>query len=271
MNVRLRSNLWQLALLLPAMLFASTSVARAEALTAQDIGYRLSISSSDDMLAEPGNMMVAKMAAWRSQHALLMARNEPYIQLENTSDSAEITKFVLSIGDTAANFDWVRMVQSTKADSSDPDIGVQVSLVDGLEDGLRSDLVQLEFTNFLPGAIVRFRVDLDADSPNSFPSPDFRTVLFDANGSDNSDNAEIQVTFDGLSDPRTLTRKLDDYAVPEPTLLGPGFRSYLEMDTVRIFAVSGDLTLQPVPEPGTLVLALAGVALLWSARRWRHS
>jgi hypothetical protein len=174
---------------------------------------------------------------------------------------------VLSIGDTAANFDWVQMVLTTKADPGDPDIGVHISLVDGLEDGLRSDQVQLEFTNFLPGAMVRFRVDLDADSPNSFPSPDFRTVLFDANGSDNSDNAEIQVTFDGLPDPRTLTRKLDDYAVPEPTLLGPGFRSYLEMDTVRIFAVSGDLTFQPVPEPGTLVLAVVGVALLWSLRR----
>src|SRR6185295_17670000 len=73
---------------------------------AGNVSYELSICEDLNLLQHPGDPQAQMMAAWKTASELLVERNQPYIELKNTSDTASITHFRLTIGDTSQNFDY---------------------------------------------------------------------------------------------------------------------------------------------------------------------
>jgi hypothetical protein len=189
--------------------------------------------------------MVALSAAWQTQHDLTVARSMPSFRLENTSDTAQITNYSITIGDADFTYDFGQLLDIS------PGIGFSVNQV--------GQLVELEFTNFDPGEFVSFKLNLIPLDPNAFPFPDFRMVLFDGNGVDPGDNAIVGVTFEEAGFvPKTLTEQLPEYAVHEPMFTGVVFHDYSTMDMVQIFPLEDEDTLQKIPEPTSIVLMLIG-------------
>lgn len=113
--------------------------------------------------------------------------NVPQITLQNLSGAHSITNLMISIGDTAYNWDGVTDLTSPPGGNStlnSPDTSTG--------GGVRSDVLNIGFTGFGPSESISFRADIDIDSSDS--GEDFRTVLFNNAGADNSN---IKVTFTG--------------------------------------------------------------------------
>lgn len=222
--------------------------------------FRFSICEKPELLDYPDSSMVAHMAAWDSPNGLMMARNKPYIELENTSPTADLESFTMSIGDPDYFFDFVRSIESVG------DIGVTATLLspDGVDDGVGGGMIHLEFENFAPGAVVRFQTQLQPYSSDVFQFPDFRAVLFDLNGDNSEDNSLLSATFaEEGGDPVVVEQYLEDYAMFAPTIVGFGYRPYGSMDHVEIFHSQAGFS--AVPEPN--VAMLCGLALICLASR----
>ncbi len=161
-------------LLTAALLAAGTLAANPAA--ALSLGYTLSINDPVFNSAN-GNL------------------NVPDFQLENTSQAGiSITDFNLTIGDTAFNFDFVR-IQSIFLDTG-ATLTHTLNTVGFANNGIGDDVLDYDFTGFDSGDIFRFEVDVDPDSGS--PSQDFRDVLFPT--------AIAAVTFsDGTTLSQTLT------------------------------------------------------------------
>jgi hypothetical protein len=169
--------------------------------------------------------------------------NVPTIKLINDSDSALITSFKITIGDTGYNFDLIEnivlgSVASYTLDS--PDLRNSYT---------RSDYVYFDsFTGFDPGEVFQFDADVDIDSANT--TEDYRYTLFDLGGSDDTDNSLITVTF---SDNTVLSGNLPDFG-----------NSYVA--AFYTFSQSTSST-SPVPEPATMLLLGSGLVGLAGFRR----
>ena len=174
--------------------------------------------------------------------------DSPTIVLRNDSTSANITDIVLSIGDTGYNFDavwWVTNPFSLGYEVETPDTGPL-----GTDGGVRSDEIVLRFvgstsysgvstTAFAPGLSFQFQADLDPDADNVVT--DYKSILFDVNGSSSADNSALTVTFSGGD---VLQGQLPDFAAD------PG--------NVYVFTI---------PEPCTLSLILLSGAVAVMRRR----
>lgn len=102
-------------------------------------------------------------------------QNVPDFELTNTSQAgAQITGFQLSIGDTSANFDFVR-IQTAFIDPGN-DLSFALNTVGTVNNGIGDDILDYSFTGFDPGDVFRFEVDVDRDVGG--PITDFRDVLF---------------------------------------------------------------------------------------------
>jgi len=167
--------------------------------------------------------------------------------LRNDSDAFAITGYRLTIGDTS--FDYDAVVASFSVGS--PGSSFALIQPDALDGGLRSDVLEFGFTNFLPGDVFDVIPDIDPDTGDASccnPSG----VLFN-NGSDS--RAALSVTFsNGFVLDYVLT---DTQPAPDPDGTGcatPGVCS---------FSASFDL-----PEPGVATLfAAAAFALALRRRR----
>lgn len=113
--------------------------------------------------------------------------NAPTFALTNTSDSALIDNFQFTIGDTTRNFDAVGDAANNFATLLRDGTVAGASLVTpdaNFSGGVRSDFLEIAFASFLPGILVSFEADVDADSINT--GENFQTVFFNNGAALNS-------------------------------------------------------------------------------------
>jgi hypothetical protein len=202
-------------------------------------------------------------------------RNLPTLELSNVADAgeADITQFMLTIGDTRFHFedDFIgapavlgestmgkyKLISSISPDGNLLTVNIQKEAGTG---------------GLAPGDLVRFRIDIDVDAglsnPPFYQYPDFRTVLFDKNGvqvygndpafpNGAEDNAQATVKFsDGSTQGPT---PLPDFTVTgaQNEYFNATYHPRGVMEGVDIFTIGGGPAV--IPEPGSAVLALFGV------------
>ncbi len=261
---------WVLAWAISTLVLGLVAEVRAEA-----ISYSLTLCEDLDVLRDPMNKTLAMNAAWKPQHTLMLERTYPYLELRNTSETASITQFSMSIGDLSKNYDWATMIEASP--------GVTFSLItpDNLAGGARSDTLLIDLSGLDPGEFVRFRVGLSDDNPAASAIQDFRQILFDLNGNDASNNAVVTVDFESSLGQKSLEQQLPNFTTGGMnTAMDMSFPHQYHMDMIMPFTITDQGTIpdEPgggtqVPEPGSVVLlatGLLGLAWLRSARRRRQ-
>jgi hypothetical protein len=230
------------------------------------VSYALAICEDLNVLENPGDPMAQMMAAWKTQSELLVERNQPYIELKNTSDTASITHFRMTIGDTSQNFDLVQFL----AASSSPGVSITNVTPDTVQNGAKGDFIDFDIVGLTPGKFLRFRVDIDPDSSNQPAYSDYRTVLFDMNGASTADNSQVTIKYhDPPGADVTHQNLLPDFAMTMPTVVGVAFRTPYSMDHVTAFTLADPQGGPVVPEPSSLSLLAVGMGAGLFGLRWR--
>lgn len=168
----------------------------------------------------------------------------PSFRVTNNSTTHAITRFEVTIGDTAYNFD------RAFEESGDPGVTATLLMPDtghGLE---RDDNVAyIDFSGFDPGKMFRFRGEIDRDDPlDPNQATDFRQVLFN-NGA--AENSVITVFF---SSGQSLSLTLPESPAHDPGNSG-----------TYTFSQSAPVT--AVPEPASALLFLPGLAVVGLLKR----
>jgi hypothetical protein len=256
----------------------------------QGTGFALQINEKEMMLAHPGDPAMANYATWDTGFQRTLDRNMPFLMLTNLDTSeAPITEMELTIGDIRFNFGNTAQMfhgEYTMVGRSNPDAIV----TSHVEDGGDKLVVNFGPDGLAAGDSVCFRInlDVDADHPNFFAYPDYRTVLFDMNGvqaygksvdSDDplADNAKAQVTFgSGESAFHAGPVAFEDSTVgaPESLFSNRALRPYGIMENASTFEVSAEVTTEEVPEPSAIVLGLVGClggAVIAARKRMRNA
>jgi hypothetical protein len=255
---------------------AITTIADSLAQAQTTPPFTFNISEKEMKLAHPTDMMWDKHLMWDMSFQRMNDRNMPYVELRNTG-TAPITEFHMTIGDTRFNFSDDSLGTFALLGSTTPGFQLTSNAVGG------DELVVTIGNGGLPvGQLVRFKIDLAVDPPNSgglFQFPDFRTVLFDMNGVQvydpgmpinfsTTDNSRLWAVFDppAGSNFSTIPVFLPDATVPPPanSFFNDNPRQWGENDPVRIFSQPGGGI---IPEPSSMVLA-AGLACGLST--WRR-
>jgi hypothetical protein len=253
--------------LLCATLATLSLLAAAPVARAGTIAYSMTLCEDLGVLLQPNNQILAQNAAMKSQHVLLVERTNPYIELRNTgTDAAQITNLSMSIGDTSKNFDWASFVQAS------PGVTFTVQSPDSIAGAVKSDTVVISFTGFDPGEFVRFRIGLSPDNSSASAIMDYRTVLFQMNGSSTSNNSTVGVRFQSSSGAEVLSRQMPDFINKNPftsTNLN-SLDTICGMDSIVPFTFTDQGVIPPpIPEPSTFVLLGIGLIGL-AAQRWRR-
>ncbi len=253
-----------------------TSTFAAPVLAQLDV-FTAKISEKELKLDNPTDMMWDKWLMWDIGFQRMVERNEPYIEVTNTHPTAPISEFHLTIGDTRFNFGPVQNNELVVLGSTTPGFDISATTAGGLGDEL---IVNIGGGGLLPGELFRFKIEIDIDP--SFAAqyaalygdsvPDFRTVLFDMNGSNvydgvqqvsSADNALAWVVLDPASGPDVPSDPVafPDFSVAAAAFFNNNLRDYRTMDPVLIFEVDGEL----IPEPASaclIMMALAAVSLI---------
>ncbi len=219
-------------------------------------------ASTGDAAAVSALQMAEKYAAWKTQPELIAFRDYPFFEITNTSTdvTAGISHFRIAIDPTRPyNFDTVFYVESS------PGITYAINGLDAIQNGLRSDFIDLTFTGFSPGKFFRFRSDIDNDMGNVNFYTDYRKVLTDAGGFNASTNALVTVDMStGIS--------FND-RIPGGQLMGPYYDVTAimlehQMDMVQPYVIGNGAT-NPIPEPTSLVAlgTLIGIGGFYFRRR----
>jgi len=263
---------------LPATLAAQTTVL-------EGTGFSLYVNEKEMILAHPGDQAMANYAQWDTPYQRLLDRNMPFLMLQNEeSSSLPITELRLSIGDKLFNFgNTASMFHGlyTMVGRTNPDAVVNSHV----EDAGNELVVNFGSQGILPGELVCFRIniDVDANHPEIFPYPDFRTVLFDKNGINvydgnlkkfsDEDNATALVTFgSGESKFEAGPVAFPDEIVngAEDLFTNRALRPYGIMENASTFVVSAKIIEEDVvPEPSGIVIGLMGClgGAMWAMRR----
>ena len=172
----------------------------------------------------------------------------PNLVLRNTSASAEITLFSLTIGDTAYSFD--------KAATLGASFGVGVDMIgmDAVDGGLSTKDLSIGLTGFGAGAFALFSTEIDLGDGSVETAANYSNVLYD-----NADaaNAVARATF---SDGSVMSMVLADQMVARARSFGP---------SLPVFASSAPAASVPVPFAGLLMLSALGAMGGLAARRKR--
>lgn len=191
-------------------------------------------------------LCVAAGAAQAATVTLTISGNPNVSTYTITHDfTSTLDSFVLTVNEAPFVYDFV-------VDATAPAGGTIASSTQQLRttsgfgginaDGIQSNVIALEFTDFDAGETASFRADID-DGPFSTVALDYRTILFN-NGA--APNATLMASFaDGSTANLTL---------PDGT---PGLSSY---------SFSADIAAVPVP-PALPMLALAALSLAYLRRR----
>jgi hypothetical protein len=173
--------------------------------------FQLTIAEDPLVVTNPNNTNAQMLAANKSAHQLMIARDNPYMILSNISSEpgAEITKLTISLGNLAYNNDVLSML------SMSPGISYTLLNIDGQEEGLRSDHLFIKFTGFTPGKFVSFQANIDPDAGNTHNFTDYRDVLFNTAQNPASNAAKVQVNFKTPTNPATQTNKQFFPSYPE--------------------------------------------------------
>jgi hypothetical protein len=227
--------------------------------SAGPVSYELRICEDAYCTLNPNDPVFAQQAGNLSQHELFSMRDMPYMQLMNTSpagSNAEIQRFSITIGDLANNahhYDWVKMVDFS------PGITWQFVMPDTANGGVRSDAIDIIFTGFTPGKLIRFQTDIDNDQGAVDVFTDYRQVLFDLGGTTTTDNALVTTVFSEPGLPPAVSREfLPDFAQVGPTNLGFRLISECGPESVNPYISSGSAIV--IPEPATF--GLLGIGLV---------
>ncbi len=165
--------------------------------------------------------------------------NVPTFTLTNTSDPGNaLVNFTFTIGDESRHFDFVQNLL-------DPVGGVSTLISpDDVNNGTRSDVIEIDFTSFDAGEFVSFESDIDVD-PNSNVVQDFRNVFFNNGNALNSVATALFSTGDIVS-----------FTLP---------------DNPQNLNFSASTTINAVPLPAALPLFAVGLAGLGVLARRRKS
>ena len=252
-------------------------VAASTSARAATDSFTVKIAEKQQALSDPTDEAMQHFLMWDLSADRVIARNMPYLELSNDSTStAPITEFHLTIGDTRFHFDCAELGSCAMLGKTTPDISLSsnVSAITGNASSTSGDQLNLTIGNggLLPGQVVRFKIALDPDAgENFFAKPDYRTVLFDMNGRNvydgntivdsSTDNATISAAFK-LANGTTLTAGPTPFA--DPSVVGVEaqyynniYRHYGVMEPVDTFLVQGSAN--GVPEPSSLALAAIGL------------
>jgi hypothetical protein len=249
---------------------------------AQVDAFTAKISEKELKLENPTDMMWDKWLMWDIGFQRMLNRNMPYLEFTNDHPTDPIKEVHLTIGDTRFNFGPVDgSGEFALLGSTTPGFTLTSSTKDGLGDEL---IVNIGGAGLLPGELFRFKINIDVDP--SFAAqyqalfgdsqPDFRTVLFDMNGSNvydgtqqvsSADNAQAWVVFDPAAGPNLPTDPVAfaDASVAAAAFFNNNLRQYRDMDAVLIFAIDGEV----IPEPASA--ALLFVAAAFGLLLTRHS
>lgn len=150
--------------------------------------------------------------------------NIPDFVLTNDSDTALITDFNVTIGNTAFNFDNLTIISSPAGGSSTVNTG---STANGGSSPIgRTDVFDVSFSSFDPGDSATFTNDIDPDDSNTVV--DFRDVFFNNGVAPNSvitvsfsDTTVLSLTMPDAGDLASYTFTQSDAigAVPVPAAL----------------------------------------------------
>jgi hypothetical protein len=227
-------------------------------LSAAPVSYELRLSENAYVTVDPTNASVLQQAGNVSQHELFSMRDMPYLQLINTSfgtPGAEITRFSLTIGDLMNNlhhFDWAKVIDVS------PGMTWQFVMPDAVNGNVRSDAIDIVFTGFTAGKLIRIQTDIDNDQGNVDIFTDFRQVLFDLGGSSDADNAKATASFSAPGFlPGSFGLNLPEFAQLGPTNLG--FRLLSECGPESVQPYVAQTVGQLIPEPGTIGLLACGL------------
>jgi hypothetical protein len=227
-------------LLVLAGVFTCMSANPDEASAEPIVGYSLQIT--EGIVTGGSNTLM-------SSAQLLAARDAPLFTLANTSTSALITMFSITIGDLNYNFDAVTF--------NPVPVGPQVTSYspDNKQGGARSDELSLNFANFQAGQAFAFRGDIDPDNGNALAN--FRTVLSGNNP------AFVTVAFSDGS-------VLQQYLSPLSATSGGLYSIYRCAALVSSPPISQQGMSNAIPEPSALTLAGVGAVGMLLAGVWRR-
>lgn len=133
--------------------------------------------------------------------------NTPEIEITNNSPVLEFTRFELTIGNTAKNFDGQNHTHTLTAPP-----GGAAALALPLP-GTRSDKLSVTFSGFGPGKTAKIRTDIDTDGFNDVQ--DFANVLIN-NGTGGAGNAIATVYAGAASASRKLPDRQDNFVFRGP-------------------------------------------------------
>ncbi|MDC0936544.1 PEP-CTERM sorting domain-containing protein [Pirellulales bacterium] len=226
--------------------------------------FNLAISSSELVLESPNDSMVMHFQSWDSPLNRILERNMPFLEVQNNNNStANITEIRLTIGDTDFNFTDAVLGEFAVLGTTTPNV-----VIDNSTGG---DVLVVQFGDggLAPGEVARFQFDIDADPDvEAFVHPDYRTVLFDVNGNDDTDNSIASVVFADAGEEGedvVQERRFPDFQQNGPIFANAIIRPYSIMENVEYFGL-------PVPEPTSFaMLALIGLGMTATKRKIRKS
>ena len=203
-------------------------------------------------------------------HLRIRARNKPAVMITNYGtplapfdSAADITSVLLTInegpyvfgmGDVPAD-GFTNFIKNTIYN----DAGVMVT---GSSVSPDMKTLTVNLSGLSAGKRVIFNVDLDTTDPNYFMFPDYRAVLFGAPldaDADPTDPATVTANFGTAPDIKTLSLTLDQQTTT-PDWMNEDIRPYHTQDKME--TPGGE-----IPEPGGLVLSVAGILALVLRRR----
>ena len=171
--------------------------------------------------------------------------DSPTLTLTNQSDTASIINMMLTIGQINFNFDFASNITGPTGG------GVTFNMPDLVNGGGRSNVIDADFTGFTPSNEVSFSVDIDSDSGDS--TVDFRSILFNNPGSQNS---MLFVSFSGGS---YLTTVLPDAGGTPSSIY-----TFLGSQELASTGPGGFA----VPVPASVALLAAGLVGIGVTRRY---
>jgi hypothetical protein len=192
----------------------------------------------------------------------LVAQDRPTISISNASTTSSITSFTLEMGNSVFAFGSLLM-----GANNSPVVATSFLPTNLPGTHANSPTATVNFSGFAPGLFFEYRADLDRVADGGASLVDYKQALASTGNPNNW--ATAIVTF---SDGTVLTQKLS------PTNISGAAQNptYSYFYCLKNIPASGEINVQssqPVPEPGTWLLAAlgsSGLALAAVRRRVRE-